>query len=88
MLSLRLRPSAGLRDGKSRTPGAELKPPMARPPALRPDLARERGMGATSMARWPHSYSIPLRARGDGASHETALRTVGEAARTPRCESS
>ncbi|WP_257013906.1 helix-turn-helix domain-containing protein [Streptomyces sp. 2321.6] len=34
------------------------------------------------MARWAHTYNIPLRPRG-GASHHTALRTADEAEALP-----
>ncbi|SDR39544.1 MULTISPECIES: TniQ family protein [unclassified Streptomyces] len=47
-----------------------------------PDLARETGMSTANMARWAHTYNIPLRPRG-GASHHTALRTADEAEALP-----
>ncbi|MBS2964767.1 TniQ family protein [Actinocrinis puniceicyclus] len=37
-----------------------------------PDLAREKGMSTSNMARWARTHDIPLRARG-GASHAAAL---------------
>ncbi|MFD3723355.1 LysR family transcriptional regulator [Streptomyces sp. NPDC058674] len=47
-----------------------------------PDLAREKGMSSANMARWAHTHNLPLRPRG-GGSHDTALRTTDQAARTP-----
>ncbi|MFB7654190.1 MULTISPECIES: TniQ family protein [unclassified Streptomyces] len=45
------------------------------------DLARETGMSTTNMARWAHTYNIPLRPRG-GGSHDASLRTSEKAAHT------
>jgi hypothetical protein len=44
-----------------------------------PDLAREKNMSTANMARWAHFHQIPLRPRG-GASHDSALRTIDQAA--------
>ncbi|MEV6588435.1 helix-turn-helix domain-containing protein [Streptomyces acidicola] len=48
-----------------------------------PDLAREKGMSTSNMARWAKTHSIPLRPRGS-ASHNQALRAADEAGRAPR----
>ncbi|MDH6128238.1 LysR family transcriptional regulator [Kitasatospora sp. GP82] len=37
-----------------------------------PEIARDKGMSGSNMARWAHIHRIPLRPRG-GASHRTAL---------------
>ncbi|MFG2841752.1 LysR family transcriptional regulator [Kitasatospora sp. NPDC048296] len=47
-----------------------------------PDLAREKGMSTTNMARWARTYEIPLRPRG-GGSHDAALRVPNATARMP-----
>ncbi len=47
-----------------------------------PDLAREKNMSTANMARWAHLHQIPLRPRG-GASHDSFLRTVDQAADLP-----
>jgi len=47
-----------------------------------PDLAREKNMSTTNMARWARFHEIPLRPRG-GASHDLFLRTVDQAGDLP-----
>ncbi|MFD7616672.1 TniQ family protein [Streptomyces sp. NPDC059802] len=47
-----------------------------------PDLAQEKGMSTSNMARWAHAYKIPLRPRG-GGSHDMALRVNDQVGRTP-----
>jgi hypothetical protein len=47
-----------------------------------PDLAREKNMSTANMACWAHLHQIPLRPRG-GASHDSSLRTVDQAADLP-----
>lgn len=47
-----------------------------------PDLAREAGMSTANMARWAHSYDVPLRPRG-GGSHDAALRVTEKTTETP-----
>ncbi|WP_327368619.1 TniQ family protein [Streptomyces sp. NBC_01217] len=42
------------------------------------DLAREKDMSPTNMARWAHTHNIPLRSPG-GRSHHTALRATDHA---------
>jgi DNA-binding transcriptional LysR family regulator len=44
-----------------------------------PDLAREKNMSTSNMARWAHVHQIPLRPRG-GASHDSFLRITDQAA--------
>lgn len=46
------------------------------------DLAREKNMSATNMARWARFHEIPLRPRG-GASHDSFLRTADQAVDLP-----
>jgi DNA-binding MarR family transcriptional regulator len=47
-----------------------------------PDLAREKNMSTTNMARWAHFHQIPLRPRG-GASHDSAQRITDQARDVP-----
>jgi TniQ/Bacterial regulatory helix-turn-helix protein, lysR family len=47
-----------------------------------PDLAREKNMSISNMARWAYAHHIPLRPRG-GASHDSFLRTRAQAADLP-----
>lgn len=47
-----------------------------------PDLAREKNMSISNMARWAYAHQIPLRPRG-GASHDSFLRTSAQAADLP-----
>ncbi|MFF7192517.1 TniQ family protein [Streptomyces sp. NPDC008079] len=47
-----------------------------------PDLAREAGMSTGNMARWAHTYDVPLRPRG-GGSHDAALRVTEMTTETP-----
>ncbi len=47
-----------------------------------PDLAREKNMSTTNMARWAHAHQIPLRPRG-GASHDSFLRITDQAVGLP-----
>jgi DNA-binding transcriptional LysR family regulator len=47
-----------------------------------PDLAREKNMSTSNMARWAHFHQIPLRPRG-GASHDSFLRCTDQAADLP-----
>jgi hypothetical protein len=47
-----------------------------------PDLAREKNMSTTNMARWARFHGIPLRSRG-GASHNSFLRTANQATDLP-----
>jgi DNA-binding transcriptional LysR family regulator len=47
-----------------------------------PDLAREKNMSTSNMARWAHRHQIPLRPRG-GASHDSFLRSIDQAADLP-----
>jgi AraC-like DNA-binding protein len=46
------------------------------------DLAREKNMSTTNMARWAHFHEIPLRSRG-GATHDSFLRTADQAVDLP-----
>ena len=47
-----------------------------------PDLACEKNMSTSNMARWAHVHQIPLRPRG-GASHDSFLRSTDQAADLP-----
>jgi DNA-binding MarR family transcriptional regulator len=47
-----------------------------------PDLAREKNMSTSNMARWAHLHQIPLRP-GGGTSHDSFLRTTEQAADLP-----
>jgi hypothetical protein len=47
-----------------------------------PDLAREKSMSTTTMARWAHLHQIQLRPRG-GASHGSSLHTINQASDLP-----
>ncbi|WP_232661237.1 TniQ family protein [Pseudonocardia sp. TRM90224] len=47
-----------------------------------PDLARESGASASTLARWARTHGIPIRGRG-GPSHHTNLRAIATAATAP-----